>query len=146
MNLNTQNDVMRAARPSLWVVRDNQYYKTQYFMCVVMNHELTFIKDLKERAATWWGWGHRKCLKWRRWKVKQQRPPALTERSHCELSSKPETEREHHQSKSLCSQMLSRRRGGCFSVSWGFLLLSGSSLHTSYFEYGLTCNMLCIWT
>lgn len=72
----------------------------QVYFCTVWFSIMHYIAKIHERpsgvqrwAATWWGWGHRRCLRWWRWRVKRQKPPAQTEKSHCELSSEPEADR-----------------------------------------------------
>lgn len=43
-----------------------------------------------EKAPTWWGWEHRRCLGSWRWREKPPRPPAQTGRCRREPSLEPE--------------------------------------------------------
>ena len=55
--------------------------------------------------------------------MKQQRPPAQTERSRCELSSRPKTRRERRY-KHFAFQYHQEEKGcKCFNVSWETLFL-----------------------
>lgn len=108
MNLNTQKEVMRAARPSLLKKIKNKKLAliTSSQLLYIQWHDQTrhcfnrmptlnpffpvYKHSLVWKAPTWWGWEHRRCSGSWRWKVKPLRPPAQTGRCRCEPSSEPD--------------------------------------------------------